>query len=155
VKIGEDDGEKFSGVSRRKAQQMEQEAEEDKTSGMRNRRKHEQADNEPETILEIPELEAEGEEDITFQVAEAPRARNNRMQTMAELDNDQQFNLPSNTDHEVDLSLLTMVLCSSEQVVEDDNIWEPEILFTDVASELTIEAERLENDDDEEITHNT
>ena len=121
---------------------------------MRNRRKHEQAADEPETILEIPELEAEGDEDITFQVAEAPRARNNRMQTMAELDNDQQFNLPSNTDNEVDLSLLTMVLCSSEQVVEDDNVWEPEILFTDVASELTIEAERLENDD-EEITHNT
>ena len=28
VKIGDDDGEKFTGVSRRKAQQMEQEAEE-------------------------------------------------------------------------------------------------------------------------------
>jgi len=105
----------------------------DKTSGLRNRRKHDTAADEPETILDIPELEVEGEEDITFQVAEAPRARNNRMQTMAELDSDQQFNLPSNTDNEVDLSLLTMVLCSSEQVVEDDAIWDTEILFTDVA----------------------
>lgn len=83
---------------------------------MRNRRKHDADEDGPETILEIPELEAEGEEDITFQVAEAPRARNNRMQTMAELDNDQQYNLPSNRDVDIDLSLLTSVLCSSEQV---------------------------------------
>lgn len=160
----------------------------DKTSGMRNRKKHEDAEN--EMILEIPELEADSEEDITRQVAEPPRALNNRMQTMDELDNDQQYNLPSNPDLDIDLSLLTTVLCSSEQVRhcrtpftppssrflsslagaalgrciagngasclsllphlsqvdEDADIWEPEILFTDVASELTLEAEAAEED---------
>eukprot|EP00193_Tetraselmis_chui_P016508 CAMPEP_0177783210 /NCGR_PEP_ID=MMETSP0491_2-20121128/18961_1 /TAXON_ID=63592 /ORGANISM="Tetraselmis chuii, Strain PLY429" /LENGTH=224 /DNA_ID=CAMNT_0019303725 /DNA_START=369 /DNA_END=1043 /DNA_ORIENTATION=- len=140
---------KFVGISRRKQQQMEQEASEDKTSGLRNRKKHEEAET-TETILEIPELEAEGDEDITTQVAEPPRAWNNRMQTMEELNDDQQYNLPSNPDLDIDLSLLTTVLCSSEQVEEDTDIWEPEILFTDVASELTLEAEALENDETEE-----
>mmetsp|Transcript_17398 Transcript_17398/g.41591 ORF Transcript_17398/g.41591 Transcript_17398/m.41591 type:complete len:240 (-) Transcript_17398:64-783(-) len=147
----DDDGgdKKFTGVSRRKAQQMEEDATQDKTSGMRNRWKHEAAADEPETILEIPELETEGNEDITFQVAEAPRARN-KMQTMQELDDDQQYNLPSNPDADIDLSLLTSVLCSAEQVEENEHIWEPDILFTDVASELTIEAEALEENNDEE-----
>mmetsp|Transcript_27831 Transcript_27831/g.71664 ORF Transcript_27831/g.71664 Transcript_27831/m.71664 type:complete len:158 (+) Transcript_27831:677-1150(+) len=142
--VNAEEDKKFVGISRRKQQQMEEEAKEDKTSGMRNRKKHEDAEN--EMILEIPELEADSEEDITRQVAEPPRALNNRMQTMDELDNDQQYNLPSNPDLDIDLSLLTTVLCSSEQVDEDADIWEPEILFTDVASELTLEAEAAEED---------
>ena len=82
----------------------------DKTSGLRNRWKHEADADNTETILEIPELDGDNEEDMAFQVAEAPRARNNRMQTMAELDNDQQYNLPSNSDIDIDLSLLIRCL---------------------------------------------
>mmetsp|Transcript_9488 Transcript_9488/g.27124 ORF Transcript_9488/g.27124 Transcript_9488/m.27124 type:complete len:236 (-) Transcript_9488:263-970(-) len=148
--VVENDGQGFTGVSRRKAQQMQEEAQQDKTSGLRNRWKHDADADNAETILEIPELDGDNQEDITFQVAEAPRARNNRMQTMAELDNDQQYNLPSNSDIDIDLSLLTVVLCSSEQVEEDDHIWEPDILFTDVASELTIEAEASETENVDE-----
>ena len=42
------------------------------------------------------------------------------------------------------------VLQNTTQVEEDDHVWEPDILFTDVASELTIEAEasEAENADD-------
>ena len=51
-----------------------------------------------------------------LQVAEAPKVRNNRVQDIAELDEDMHFRLPSNEDRDIDLSLLTGVLCSSEQV---------------------------------------
>ena len=42
--------------------------------------------------------------------------RVNKVQGMNELEEDMQYRLPSNDDRDVDLSLLTAVLCSSEQV---------------------------------------
>ncbi len=39
------------------------------------------------------------------------------MQDISELDEDMQFHLPTTDDRDIDLSLLTAVLCSSEQVV--------------------------------------
>ena len=50
------------------------------------------------------------------QVAEAPKVRSNKVQDITELDEDMHFRLPSNEDRDIDLSLLTAVLCSSEQV---------------------------------------
>lgn len=51
-----------------------------------------------------------------LQVAEAPKVRLNKVQDIAELDEDVQFRLPTTEDRDIDLSLLTAVLCSSEQV---------------------------------------
>ena len=42
--------------------------------------------------------------------------RSNKVQDITELDEDMHFRLPSNEDRDIDLSLLTAVLCSSEQV---------------------------------------
>lgn len=53
---------------------------------------------------------------ITRQVAEAPKVRSNKVQGISELDEDMQFRLPSTDDRDIDLSMLTTVLCSSEQV---------------------------------------
>eukprot|EP00955_Chlamydomonas_euryale_P020746 219851-Chlamydomonas_euryale.AAC.1 len=50
------------------------------------------------------------------QVASAPKVRNNRVQNLGDLDEDMQYRLPATEDREVDLSLLTAFLCSSEQV---------------------------------------
>lgn len=49
-------------------------------------------------------------------MAEAPKVRLNKVQDIAELDEDVQFRLPTTEDRDIDLSLLTAVLCSSEQV---------------------------------------
>jgi hypothetical protein len=50
------------------------------------------------------------------QVAEAPKVRTNKVQGMEELEEDMHFKLPAMDDRDIDLSLLTGVLCSSEQV---------------------------------------
>jgi hypothetical protein len=55
-----------------------------------------------------------------LQVAEAPKVRSNKVQGIHELDDDQQYRLPSTQDNDIDLSILTRVLCSSEQV----SLWE-------------------------------
>ncbi|MEW5306386.1 MAG: hypothetical protein WDW36_008854 [Sanguina aurantia] len=133
-------GHKFAGVSRRKQEQM-QKGDEEKVK--RNTRYDDLANGEG-SILEIPELEEEGKEDLTRLVAEAPRVRLNKVQDIAELDEDVQFRLPTTEDKDIDLSLLTAVLCSSEQVHEDDEIWDPDMLLTQVASELNQELEKAE-----------
>jgi intraflagellar transport protein 43 len=51
-----------------------------------------------------------------LQVAAAPKVRTNKVQGMTELDEDMQYRLPNTDDRDIDLSLLTTVLCSSEQV---------------------------------------
>lgn len=50
------------------------------------------------------------------QVAEAPKVRTNKVQGMEELEEDMHYKLPAMDDRDIDLSLLTAVLCSSEQV---------------------------------------
>ncbi|KAK3244212.1 hypothetical protein CYMTET_27497 [Cymbomonas tetramitiformis] len=136
----------FSGVSRRKAQQQQQ----DTSSGIDggpSRRKHDEPD-EIDGILEIPELDADNDEDITRQVAAPPKLRSNRVQTIKELDHDIQFTLPTNNDKEIDLSLLTACLCSAEQVAEPQGLWEMDSLLAEVASEINQEDESLEKDKD-------
>lgn len=51
-----------------------------------------------------------------LQVAEAPKVRVQKVQGMDQLEEDMHFKLPSTDDRDIDLSLLTAVLCSSEQV---------------------------------------
>mmetsp|Transcript_28408 Transcript_28408/g.34498 ORF Transcript_28408/g.34498 Transcript_28408/m.34498 type:complete len:230 (-) Transcript_28408:645-1334(-) len=137
----------FTGVSRRKAASTTF-GEEQKGP---DRRKHEdegEADvlTEMQQVMEIPELDADVEEDITRQVAAPPRLRSNRVQTIKELDHDIQYSLPTYNDKEVDLSLLTCVLCPSEQVAEDDVMWEADTLLADVAMEINLENENMEKD---------
>jgi intraflagellar transport protein 43 len=50
--------------------------------------------------------------------------RSNKVQDIHELDEDMQYRLPAIDDREVDLSLLTAVLCSSEQVRQVEVQWQ-------------------------------
>mmetsp|Transcript_24236 Transcript_24236/g.52967 ORF Transcript_24236/g.52967 Transcript_24236/m.52967 type:complete len:260 (-) Transcript_24236:603-1382(-) len=138
--LADDGGPKFTGVSKRKQDQRMREEEEKQQA----KSKYEDRVNNAEAILDIPELEEEGKEDLTRVVAEAPKVRSNKVQGMEELDEDMQFRLPSTDDRDIDLSLLTAVLCSSEQVNEPDEAWDPDMLFTNVASELNQEKEKAE-----------
>lgn len=131
---------KFTGISRRKQEQAERNQTEERTRAQRKYDEKEQR----EEVLDIPEMEDEGNEDITTLVADAPKVRSNRVQDIAELEGDMQFRLPSNDDRDIDLSLLTACLCSSEQVHEGDELWDYEQLFTAVASELNLEKEKTE-----------
>ncbi|KAJ9523267.1 hypothetical protein QJQ45_024052 [Haematococcus lacustris] len=128
---------KYVGVSRRKQEQELQE----KEQAARVKSKYDEraivAD-----IMDIPELEEEGKEDLTRVVAEAPRVRTNKVQGIEELEEEGHFNLPGNTDRDVDLTMLTSVLCSSEQVHEPDEVWDPDMLLAGVASELNREKEK-------------
>jgi len=147
----EPDQPKFTGVSRRKsAQQGFTETESSDIGGRGrggpDRRKHDEPPEEMQ-ILEIPELENEAEEDITRQVAAVPKYRSNRVQTIKELDEESQIALPTNSDREIDFSLLTSVLCSLDQVREDDEVWDPDRLLAEVASDLNLEKEAMEKDD--------
>lgn len=81
---------------------------------------------------------------VMCQVAEAPKVRSNKVQDIAELEDDEMFRLPASEDRDIDLSLLTAVLCSSEQVYEIDEVWDQDTLFTQVASELHLEMDRAE-----------
>lgn len=131
-------GKKFTGLSRRKQEQVQTEREE---AEMRTKSKYDQREV-AETLLDIPELEEQGKEDLTRVVAAAPKVRGNKVQELAELDEELHFKLPKNEDREIDLSLLTSVLCSLEQVTEEEVPWTTDQLFTDVASELHSEQER-------------
>lgn len=49
-------------------------------------------------------------------MAEAPKVRTNKVQGIMELDEDMQYMLPAAGDRDIDLSMLTAVLASAEQV---------------------------------------
>jgi len=146
-----DDAPKFTGVSRRKASTQGFMDTGGDDAGMRgrggpNRSKHDEHTEEMQ-ILEIPELETEADEDITRQVAAVPKFRSNRVQTINELDKDSHIALPTNSDSEIDFSLLTSVLCSLDQVREDDEVWNEERLLAELASDLNLEKEAMERDE--------
>lgn len=130
----------LAGVSRRKQDQRRQEAEEKE----RAKSKYDDMVERAGSIENIMELEEEGREDLSRMVADAPKVRTNKVQNITDLDEDMHYRLPSNEDREIDLSLLTTFLCSSEQVYEPDEVWDPDMLFTAVASELHHEKERAE-----------
>lgn len=146
-----DDAPKFTGVSRRKAAtQGFMETGGDDTGfssrGGPDRRKHDEPAEEMQ-ILEIPELEEAADEDITRQVAAVPKFRSNRIQTINDLDQDSHIALPSNTDSDIDFSLLTSVLCTLDQVRENDEAWDADRLLAELASDLNLEKEEMEKDE--------
>lgn len=134
------DGAKYAGVSRRKQDQRQREEEEK----LKAKNKYDEMSDRAGNFDSILEIEEEGKEDLTGVVAEAPKVRINKVQNITDLDEDMQFRLPSTDDRDIDLSILTSFLCSSEQVQEDDEIWDADMLFTNVASELHQEKERAE-----------
>mmetsp|Transcript_22730 Transcript_22730/g.38965 ORF Transcript_22730/g.38965 Transcript_22730/m.38965 type:complete len:239 (+) Transcript_22730:69-785(+) len=91
----------------------------------------------------IPDLEDELEEDITRQVAAPPKIRNNRVQTIKELDHDIKYSLPS-ADIGIDLSLLASTLSPQDQVLEEDVPWEFEALLAEVSAEIQAEEDKKE-----------
>ncbi|PNH05826.1 Intraflagellar transport protein 43 [Tetrabaena socialis] len=137
---GFSDDKKFVGVSRRKQEQL---ARGDDDVSRKNL-KYEAMTAGVDGIMEIPELEEEGREDLSNVVAEAPKVRTNKVQGMEELEEDMHYKLPAMDDRDIDLSLLTAVLCSSEQVQEAEELWDPDIVLTEVASAINAEREKAE-----------
>eukprot|EP00878_Enallax_costatus_P043411 GHUV01051383.1.p3 GENE.GHUV01051383.1~~GHUV01051383.1.p3 ORF type:complete len:106 (+),score=28.82 GHUV01051383.1:916-1233(+) len=86
--------------------------------------------------MDIPELEEEGKEDITRVVAQAPKGHAPRVQAMSELEQDQGW-LPTKAESEdIDLSLLTVCLLPSDQVIEPPDVWDYDLLFSQLKAEL-------------------
>nr|ADI46944.1 MOT41m [Volvox carteri f. nagariensis] len=140
--LGED-SKKFVGLSRRKQEQL---ARGDDDVSRKNL-KYEALTAGFDGIMDIPELEDEGREDLSNVVAAAPKIRTNKVQGMEELEEDMHFKLPAMDDRDIDLSLLTGVLCSSDQVQELDEPWDPDIVLTEVASAINTEREKAEGGD--------
>mmetsp|Transcript_25315 Transcript_25315/g.48029 ORF Transcript_25315/g.48029 Transcript_25315/m.48029 type:complete len:232 (+) Transcript_25315:436-1131(+) len=112
------------------------------------RRRHD--DDEINGVMEIPDLDGgfDDEEEFQRQVAAPPKARQNRVQSINELDKTVQYALPHSKD-EIDLSLLISALCPMEKVKEEDEVWEPESLLSNVAFEIQSEKEQMEDKEEE------
>uniref|UniRef100_A0A3Q3VKL5 Uncharacterized protein n=1 Tax=Mola mola TaxID=94237 RepID=A0A3Q3VKL5_MOLML len=96
----------------------------------------------------IPDLEEVQEEDLTMQVAAPPSIPVNRVMTYRDLDNDLKYYSAFQTlDGEIDLKLLTKVLAPEQEVKEDDVGWDWDHLFTEVSSELLMEWDQGESEE--------
>lgn len=102
-----------------------------------------------EVMSAIPVLEELAEEDMSFQVAEAPNVQVNRVTTIRELDQElHKHSALMTLDNKIDLKILARVLSAETAVKEDDKPWHWDRLFTEVASELNTEWETLNPDKD-------
>ncbi|KAJ4939648.1 hypothetical protein JOQ06_029092 [Pogonophryne albipinna] len=96
----------------------------------------------------IPDLEEVQEEDLNNQIAAPPSMQVNRVVTYRDLDNDlKYYSAFQPLDGEIDLKLLTKVLAPEQEVKEDDVIWDWDHLFTEVSSELLMEWDQGETED--------
>ena len=94
----------------------------------------------------IPDAEEETKEDITTQIADAPHVKAAKVQSLRDLNNDLDFNIALGQKDGIDLSLLTSFLIPKEVIdMEVDELWEFDVLYSDLQSELN-----AENDQDEE-----
>lgn len=106
-----------------------------------------------EVMSTIPVLEELAEEDMSFQVAEAPNVQVNRVTTIRELDQElHKHSALMTLDNKIDLKILARVLSAEKAVKEDDKPWHWDRLFTEVASELNSEWETLNPDKDGTIS---
>lgn len=94
----------------------------------------------------IPDLEEDLQEDLTTQVAAAPRNINIRTQSMRELDHAIKHTLPTTMVNGLDLSLLTSSLAPRDAVMEDDTTWEFDSLLQTVSQEMQAEVDALEDE---------
>ncbi|XP_029682492.1 intraflagellar transport protein 43 homolog isoform X3 [Takifugu rubripes] len=96
----------------------------------------------------IPYLEEVQEEDLMMQVAAPPSVQMNRVMTYRDLDKDlKDYSTFQTLDGEVDMKLLTKVLASEQDVKEDDVSWDWDHLFTEVSSELLMEWDQGESEE--------
>ncbi|XP_061552691.1 intraflagellar transport protein 43 homolog isoform X3 [Phycodurus eques] len=96
----------------------------------------------------IPDLEEVQEEDLNMQVATPPSVQVIRVMTYRDLDNDLKYHSAFQTlDGEIDLKLLTKVLAPDQEVKEEDVLWDWDHLFTEVSSELLMEWDQGESDE--------
>eukprot|EP01138_Halocafeteria_seosinensis_P004640 gb/GECG01004746.1/.p1 GENE.gb/GECG01004746.1/~~gb/GECG01004746.1/.p1 ORF type:complete len:273 (+),score=63.79 gb/GECG01004746.1/:1-819(+) len=101
-----------------------------------------------DVIQEIPDLDEEKQQDLTTQVAHAPRNVSKKVQSLEELEEEPQARLRSGVAHgtggrtEVDLSLLSSTLAPSDAVQEEDEYWDLDHLLQQMAQELQSEHER-------------
>ena len=82
----------------------------------------------------------EAEEDITTQVAQAPRNLTRRLPNLRDLDAELKGAVPSGFG--VDLSVLTATLVPPDMVSEEDATWEFDALLQEVTQEFIADAER-------------
>ncbi|GMH65440.1 hypothetical protein TL16_g04199 [Triparma laevis f. inornata] len=99
---------------------------------------------EADDIMIIPDLDEEmnDEEDITVQVAAAPRNVNRRVASLHELDSEIKYSV-SSSENGVDLSLLTTSLVPQSSVQEVDEQWDFDSLLQSVTQEFHKEKEML------------
>merc|ERR1711988_228668 len=85
-------------------------------------------------------------EDLTTQVAAAPKNTTIKVQSMRELDHDIKYTLPTTMLNGLDLSLLTAALSPQSAVVEEDDTWEFDVLLQTVSQEMQAEKDEAENE---------
>lgn len=102
-------------------------------------------DEETEMIMIIPDLDEEDEqEDITTQVAVAPKNLARRVQSLAQLDREIKYQVPAAGG--LDLSILTKCLVPPKMVEEEDVTWHFDTLLQEVTQEFHAEQERRAED---------
>lgn len=110
-------------------------------------------DDDDEVIPLIPDLEDEGDEDITRQVAAPPAAaqfQQKKVPNLRELDADIRtvgVGPVSAPEEGVDLAILLQALCPQKALIEEDIVWDHDLLFHEVASYVTKEREMAEDGD--------
>merc|ERR1719219_375989 len=84
----------------------------------------------------IPDLDDVRDEDMAFQVADAPSVAVNRVATYKELDSDLLKNVAFATLDDIDLRLLTKCLAPESALKEPDENWNWDVIFAQVSGEL-------------------
>lgn len=129
----EEGGSTAPGPRRRRALDDDDDAESTEPAPTRNNIASLDDDDEPTAF--IPDLE-DAEEDLSKQVAVAPSLKSSRVQTIMELDEEIDMQLPSQSEVGVDLSVLQSFLTPQEHVHEDDVPWDFELELQTIASEM-------------------
>jgi len=119
----------------------EEEDEEDDVPRGRRRNLRDIEEDETEMVMMIPDLEEDESEDITLQVAAAPRSVARRVQSLQQLDHDLKYAIPSGGG--LDLGFLTASLVPPSMVQDEDTTWDFDSLLQQVTQEFTAEAEKL------------
>mmetsp|Transcript_11437 Transcript_11437/g.34739 ORF Transcript_11437/g.34739 Transcript_11437/m.34739 type:complete len:167 (-) Transcript_11437:67-567(-) len=89
----------------------------------------------PTEILFIPDLDEEAEEDITAQVAAAPKNNTKRLQGLSELERDLKYTIPS-SDNGIDLTPLASTLAPAQITKEGEERWTFDSLLLEVTHSI-------------------
>merc|ERR1719384_2032985 len=92
-------------------------------------------DSDDDAIPIIPDLDDVRDEDMAFQVADAPSVAVNRVATYKELDSDLLKHVAFATLDDIDLRLLTLRMVPESALKEPDEPWHWDVIFAEVSSE--------------------